>query len=90
MEKGEQEKKWEMALMGVYFFIPFYSFRLALENYLFEDRLPMALSLLIGFSSGIIAFVMSYALKDKSLKVKVLWAVALLVAIVLLNLVEFE
>ena len=85
-EKSEQIKTWENALIASYFFILFYGLRLAIENHLLEDSLPITLTMLIGFISGIITASIVFIVKDKALKIKAIWAVVLLIVMVITNL----
>lgn len=85
-ERGEQNKTWENALIAAYFFILFFGLRSALENYLLEDTLPIALTMLLGFFAAIITTVMVFIIMGKGLKAKAVGAVVLLILMVITNL----
>ncbi|NEM98795.1 hypothetical protein [Pontibacter burrus] len=85
-EKSEQSKTWENAIVVTYFIVLYYGLRLALENFLFEDTLPLALTMLLGFISAILTTLVALIVKGKELKVKAIGVVVLLILMVITNL----
>lgn len=85
-EKSEQNETWENALIATYFFILYYGLRLPLENHMLEDRLPITLTMLLGFFSAIITATIVFIVKGKALKIKAVWAAVLLIVMIIINL----
>lgn len=79
------DKYFEIALMACYFLIPFFGFKMALKNYLQEDDLSIFYLLLLLFIGGNIMSCMIFVLNEKNLKIKSMWTVILLVAMITLN-----
>jgi hypothetical protein len=86
-EDNKFEKYWETSLMLLYFWIPFFGLKRALKIYTETDNLPFMSIVLILFISGNIISLMILWLNDKTLLAKSLWAAALLLMMVVLNLV---
>jgi len=85
-EKNEQIKTWENALIASYFFILFHGIRLALEDYLLEESLPITLTMLLGLFSAIITALVVFILNGKKLMIKGFGAVILLALVTIANL----
>lgn len=85
-EKKAEVNNLEYALIGAYFFIPFYGLRLPLEEHLMVESLPITYSMLLGFISGIISGLMIFILKDKKVKAKFIGVTVLLILIIIINL----
>jgi|GEM_PF-6681350 len=63
----------------------FFGLRLAFENYFFEDELPACYKLAIAFFSGIVAFALFFLLKNKTIKMYIIVAVAIVIGILFFN-----
>lgn len=67
MEK-EKSDSTALYLTVINFMMLFYGLRLAVEEYLYEDELPLSRILLIAFFSGLIVAAIAYFLKNSSKK----------------------
>jgi hypothetical protein len=72
--------------MAMYFFVPFYGLRIAAENYLMEDDLGMAYSMLFGLTGGIAVTIYLTILAKKTLKTKVIGLGVILLLVTGVNL----
>jgi hypothetical protein len=74
MTDKEKDNKdtWHIALMALYFFIPFYGLRIVAENYLMEDHLGIGYVMLFGLIGGIVVAIYLTTLQTKTLKIKLI------------------
>ena len=75
------------AFFFIYFFIVFFGSTVWLEEYLFEDDLPIVYSMILGLASAIIAGTIIYFIKHSKTSIKALWGVVLLVVAIALNMI---
>lgn len=81
----ETKKQWQMVIQALNFFIPFYSLKIMLENYLMEDRLPLTYFFIIALISAAIAGALSFLVKERGLKIKAFATAMLLMIMIVLN-----
>lgn len=88
-KKEQQTNNLDIAIMSTYFVIPFLGLRIAMENYLMEDKLNMGYVMLLGLVSGIIVTIYLTILKPKSTKVKLIGLFLLLTFVTIINLLVY-
>lgn len=81
-----ENKYLELALMVAYFLIPFYGLQQPLRLYLDVEKLSAMYLLLLVFVGGNIMTSMIFILNDRSLKIKALWTLGLLIIVVGIHL----
>ncbi len=84
--KVASQSKQDTIFFALNYFIPFYGLRIALEDYLASDRIPLSYILLMGLVSGIITGVVTLNTRGKKLQVKIFASATLLVVVMLVNL----
>lgn len=75
-----------MIFFALNYFIPFSGLRIALEDYLATDRMPLTYIFLLGLIAAIITVVATLSTRFKKLQVKILASTILLVIMIFLNL----
>jgi len=85
--KEQQTNNLDIVLMAMYFFIPFYGLRIALETYLKEDDLDMSYVVLLGLVSGIVVSIYLTVLKTRTMKIRIICLVIVLTFVTLINLI---
>jgi hypothetical protein len=77
---------WNVVLMATYFFVPFYGFRIAAENYLMEDDLGIGYTMLFGLIGGTAVTIYLTTLQTKALKIKLIGLGIILLLVTAVNL----
>ncbi len=81
----KQKNNLQTYFLIAHFVILFFGLRYALEEYLFEDELPTVYILAIAFICGILAMVLNYLMKDKSIKFQIIGTIIILTGILFLD-----
>lgn len=84
--KLASQSKQDMVFFALNYFIPFSGLRIALEDYLDTDRVPLTYIFLLGLVAAIITAVATLNTRSKKLQVKILVSTVLLVIMILVNL----
>lgn len=84
--KLASQSRQDMIFFALNYFIPFYGLRLALEDYLALDRMPLSYVFLLGLIAAIVTVVLTRFTRSKKLQVKILVPAALLLVVVIINL----
>jgi len=71
-DKQKSQDTWNITLMALYFFVPFYGLRVAAENYLVDDDLGIGYTVLFGLVGGIAVSIYLTTLQSRTLKVKLI------------------
>ena len=85
-KSNQKTNYWDIALLAIYFFIPFYGLRIALENYLMEDDLGVDYTMLLGLVSAISVTVYLTVLRTKTLKTKIIGLGIILLLVIIVNI----
>ena len=83
----QSEDTWNIVLMAIFFFVPYYGLRIAAENYLMEDDLGIGYSMLFGLISGISAVIYLTILRKKTFKAKLVGLGIVLLAVTAVNII---
>jgi hypothetical protein len=84
--KLASQSKQDMIFFALNYFIPFSGLRIALEDYLATDRMPLTYIFLLGLIAAIITVVATLSTRFKKLQVKILASTILLVIMIFVNL----
>jgi hypothetical protein len=84
--KLASQSKQDMIFFALNYFVPFYGLRMALEDYLATDRMPLTDIFLLGLLGAIITVPATLATRHKKLQVKIFASGVLLLVMILINL----
>ena len=84
-KKAEKKNHWHTMIMALNFFIPFHGLKIMLESYLQEDRLPLTYFFILGLVSALLAGIIVFVTRGKTIKIKITSTALLLLIVIVLN-----